>query len=141
VPLLLGVLWWKLADAPPLPGTDALSVRIARHAGGEILEGVSTHLLVSTHTFLEMLHYSVWLLAIPLIGGLRGAPWQLRGVPLARRSFRWRGVVVGILAAGLAMVLVLWACFVADYPTTRDVYFTVAMLHVLAEVPFLLRAL
>jgi hypothetical protein len=28
-----------------------------------------------------------------------------------------------------------------DYATTRTVYFTVAMLHVLAEVPFLLRAL
>ena len=38
-------------------------------------------------------------------------------------------------------VLLLWGCFLADYPTTRDVYFTVALLHVLAEVPFLLRAL
>ena len=34
----------------------------------------------------------------------------------------------------------LWAFFLADYPLTRDVYFTVALLHVLAEVPFLLRA-
>jgi hypothetical protein len=35
----------------------------------------------------------------------------------------------------------LWLCFLADYPTTRDVYFTFAMAHVLAEVPFLLRTL
>jgi hypothetical protein len=35
----------------------------------------------------------------------------------------------------------LWGAFLADYPLTRDVYFTVATLHVLAEVPFLLRLL
>jgi hypothetical protein len=30
-------------------------------------------------------------------------------------------------------------CFLLDYGTTRRVYFTVALLHVLAEIPFLLR--
>ena len=39
------------------------------------------------------------------------------------------------------VVLLLWGCFLANYPLTRDVYFTVALLHVLAEVPFLLRIL
>ena len=33
--------------------------------------------------------------------------------------------------------MALWAGFLADYPLTRDVYFTVAMFHVLAEVPHL----
>src|SRR5438132_671850 len=33
VPLLLAFLWWKLADTPSLPGDDALTVRITRHAG------------------------------------------------------------------------------------------------------------
>lgn len=40
-----------------------------------------------------------------------------------------------------SLVIVLWAGFLANYPLTRDVYFTLAMLHVLAEVPLLLRAL
>jgi len=35
----------------------------------------------------------------------------------------------------------LWGGFLADYPETRDIYFTVAIVHVLAEIPFLLRAL
>jgi hypothetical protein len=140
LPLLLAALWWRLADAPSLPGEDGLTLRITRHAGAGVLGGVSTHLLVATHTFLEMLHYGVWLLAVPLVG-LRGAPWRLRSVPLARRSPGWRLAVVGVLAAGALVVLALWACFLADYPTTRDVYFTAALLHVLAEVPFLLRAL
>jgi hypothetical protein len=140
LPLFLGALWWKLADAPPLPGDDELSLAIARHAGAESLPAVSSHLLVATHTFLEMLHYGVWVVAIPLIG-LRAAPWGLGAVPLARRSPAWRRGLAGFLVLGLAVVLVLWGCFLADYVTTRNVYFTAAMLHVLAEVPFLLRAL
>jgi hypothetical protein len=140
LPVVLGLLWWRLADAPPLPGDDALSLRIAQHAGADILRGISSHLLVATHTFLESLHYSVWLIAIPLVG-LKTAPWKLTGVPLTWRSPGWRTALACLLAVSLAIVLLLWACFLADYPTTRDVYFTVALLHVLAEVPFLLRSL
>ncbi len=140
LPLFLAALWWKLAGAPPLPGDDELSRRIAEHAGAACLSGLSSHLLVATHTFLEMLHYGVWVVAIPLIG-LRAAPWRLQTVPLARRSAAWRRGVAGFLVLGLGVVAVLWGCFLADYVTTRDVYFTAAMIHVLAEVPFLLRAL
>jgi hypothetical protein len=46
-----------------------------------------------------------------------------------------------VVLLGLAIMLILWGAFLADYPATREVYFTVAMLHVLAEVPFLLRLL
>src|SRR5262245_38466779 len=84
VPILLAVLWLRLGNAPPLPGDDALTARITRHAGAGIFEGVSSHFLVAAHTFLEMLHYGVWVVAIPLIA-LRMAPWDLRTTPLARR--------------------------------------------------------
>jgi hypothetical protein len=139
LPVFLFALWWRLADAPPLPGEDELTQRITQHAGAEVVP-FSSHLLVSTHTFLEMLHYGVWIVAIPLIG-LRAAPWRLQFVPLARRSSAWRWGVIAFLAASLAVVLILWGCFLADYTTTRTVYFVVAMAHVYAEVPFLLRAL
>ncbi|HZY84545.1 MAG TPA: hypothetical protein VFE78_06925 [Gemmataceae bacterium] len=140
LPLFLGVLWWKLADAPPLASGDELTQRITQHAGAGLLPGVSSHLLVSTHTFLEMLHYGVWVVAIPLIG-LRAVPWRLAAVPMASRGVAWRRGLAAFLTAGLCVVLALWACFLVDYATTRTVYFTVAMLHVLAEAPFLLRAL
>jgi hypothetical protein len=140
LPLALGAMWFFLARSPHLPGDDALAQTIAQHAGGGIISGVSTHLLVSTHTFLEMLHYGVWILAIPTLR-LRRWPWQVDDVPLARRSNLWRGAVVGIVALGALVMCVLWAAFLADYPLTRDLYFTVATLHVLAEVPFLLRLL
>jgi hypothetical protein len=140
VPLALLVVWWRTADLPLLVGEDALTARIAAHAGAGILEGISNRLLVATHTFLETLHYGVWLLAIPALT-IGGRPWRLRDVPLARGSSRWRPVVIGLLACGAVGVLFFWLGFLADYPMTRDVYFTVAMVHVLAEVPFLLRLL
>jgi hypothetical protein len=140
LPVFLGLLWWKLADAPALANADELSQAVTHHAGADVLQGLSSHLLVATHTFLEMLHYAVWVIVVPLIG-LRAAPWKLDAVPLARRSPAWRLGLYAFLGAGLAVVLVLWGCFLADYTTTRNVYFTVALVHVLAEVPFLLRTL
>jgi hypothetical protein len=141
LPVLLGLLWWHLASAPPLDdGSPGLTADITWHAGAGVFPWVSDHCLVATHTFLEMVHYAVWLVAIPLVG-IRTAPWRLSTVPLARRSSLWRWALLAVLCVGFGVVLVLWGCFWQDYRTTRDVYFTVALLHVLAEVPFLLRAL
>ena len=142
VPVCLALLYWRLADAPDLPGADPLNLTltIADHAGAGFLEGVSTHFLVAAHTFLEMVHYAAWVVLIPLIG-LRSWPWELRTIPAARRSGAWARGVAGVLLAGLGLVLILWVCFGLDYGTTRSVYFTVALLHVLAEIPFLLRML
>lgn len=139
VPLMLAALWWRLSGSPDLPEPDLLTMQITNHAGGMIFENISTHCLVATHTFLEMLHYGVWILAIPLVSG--AASWNLQNVPLSRRSRGWRGVIAFILGLGLFISLILWVGFLVNYPLTRDVYFTVAILHVLAEVPFLLRLL
>jgi hypothetical protein len=140
LPLLVLILWWRLADQPMLPSDDALTLQITRQAGAAVLRGVSSHAVVAIHGFLEMIHYGVWLAAVPLFG-LRTALWRVHSIPLARRAPGWRIAVVGLLAAGVVVVLLLWACFLADYPATWDVYFTVSLLHVLAEFPFLLRAL
>lgn len=140
VPLLLVAIWWNLWNAPPLPGDTDLQLAITSHAGADRIDRVSSHVLVATHTFLEMVHYGVWIIAIPLIG-IRMAPWRLQNIPMARRGEAWRIGIVTLLVCGAFVALVLWVCFGLDYPTTRYVYFTVAMLHVLAEVPFLLRAL
>jgi hypothetical protein len=142
VPLLLGILWWQLRDSEDLPGSDhvseALQQAIVNHSCAWYFDGVSTHFLVAAHTFLEMVHYGVWIVLIPLIG-MRTWPWKLHTIPAARRSPTWtRGVGIFLLF-GLCIVVTLWVCFDLDYTTTRRVYFTVAMLHVLAEVPFLLR--
>jgi hypothetical protein len=140
VPLALVSLAFLLHDAPDLPGTDPLTQAITRHSGGDGIPGVSTRLLVAAHTFLELVHYGVWVVLVPLVG-MKGEPWDLSTVPAARRGGAWRRGVVAVLAFGLLLVAALWVGFAADYTTTRSVYFTVALLHVLAEVPFLLRML
>ena len=119
-------------------GDDALTLRITSHAGADFLRAFPPRTLVATHVFLEVLHYAVWLVAIPLLTvGL--SPWRLPSAPLVRRSPRFRTAIIALLALGAVVVLVLWGSFLADYPLTRDVYFTLAIAHVLAEVPFLLR--
>jgi hypothetical protein len=139
LPVLVLLLGWGLADRPGLPEDDVLTRQITRQAGANLLHGVSSHAVVAIHSFLEMIHYGVWLAAVPLFG-LGTAPWRVHSIPLARRAPGWRVAVRGLLAAGLVAVLLLWACFLADYPATWDIYFTVSLLHVLAEFPFLLRA-
>jgi hypothetical protein len=201
LPVFLGVLWWNLAGSTPLAADTAVASRITAHAGGGLLPGVSSHLLVSTHVFLETLHYAVWLLAIPVIartrmfavdpppgeisvnafvvrplGGIVGensdearrtppeknrvnaelptksafvAPpsggilrrIDPRALPLFNHPRGWPKAIAFVMALGAAVTIILWAGFSLDYATTRDIYFTFAMAHVLAEAPFLLRML
>ncbi|MDP6446681.1 MAG: hypothetical protein QGG36_20985 [Pirellulaceae bacterium] len=140
LPFCLAGLWWMLWSKPDLPGDDLVSLQITRHAGRGVVPGVSTHLLVATHVFLEMLHYAVWLLAIPSIGML-GKPWQLDKMPMARKSAIWKWGVATVLLVGGVAVIGFWGGFAANYPATRDIYFAVAILHVLTEAPFLIRLL
>lgn len=142
IPIAIGVLWWQLHDAPePNSNSEfaiAFAPTLANHSGAWFLEGISPHFLIAAHAFLEMVHYGVWVVLIPLIG-MRSWPWQLQTIPAARRSPKWWRGVAAILLFGLLIVVTLWVCFYLDYGATRHVYFSVAMLHVLAEVPFLLR--
>ncbi|HVQ36095.1 MAG TPA: hypothetical protein VMS31_01085 [Pyrinomonadaceae bacterium] len=165
LPLLLAGMIWQLTRTPSLPDDNGLFWRITQHAGAELLPGVSSRLLVSVHLFLEMLHYAVWLLALPLIEPLtRSATqpktmetqprprlnsgqlsarriWNVKTVPLARHPRGFPRLVATTLAFGVFLVAILWFGFAVDYSTTRDVYFTVAIAHVLAEAPFLLKML
>jgi hypothetical protein len=88
-------------------------------------------MLVSVHLFLEMLHYGVWIVAVPL---------------LSRKFWNVAKVKTGsprtvLLVVGLVGVAILWLGFATNYTDTRDLYFTIAIAHVLAEAPFLLKTL
>ena len=92
--------------------------------------------LVALHAFLELLHYGAWVLLLPAIG-LATSPWNLRTIPLVRHRLGWPKAVTAALVAGAVLVVLLWILFLLDFSTTRSIYFSVAIVHVLAEVPFL----
>lgn len=140
LPLLLGAMVWQLSRTAQLSDDNGLFWRITQHSGAELLPQMSSHLLVSVHLFLEMLHYAVWIVALPLIGASVKF-WDVKKVPLARHPKGFPRLIAALLIIAIAMVVALWLGFSTDYATTRDVYFTIAIAHVLAEAPFLLRML
>jgi hypothetical protein len=140
LPLLLGAMVWQLSRTAPLSDDNGLFWRITQHSGAELLPQVSSHLLVSVHLFLEMLHYGVWIVALPLIGASVKF-WDVKRVPVARHPKGFPKLIAAMLIVAFVMVVALWLGFSTDYATTRDVYFTIAIAHVLAEAPFLLRML
>lgn len=127
----------RLAAAPSLNDETTLAFAITQHAGSDLIP-LSSHALVSTHVFLETIHYGVWIFAMPLLG-LQSRPWRWSAIPLVRHREGWPRLVKLILLGGAAAALLLWACFLLDYTATRRVYFLVAVAHVLAEIPFLIR--
>ena len=138
LPIVLLGMGWQLSGTSQLADDNGLFWRITQHAGAELLPTVSSHLLVSTHVFLELLHYGVWIVALPLIGAT-GAIWKVRTIPIANHSRGVPKLIAAILLFSLFLVVVLWIGFSFNYSAARDIYFTLAIAHVLAEAPFLLR--
>lgn len=162
--LLVGIIWIQ-AQTPELADDNGLFWRITQHAGAQLLPNIPSRILVSVHLFLEMLHYGVWIIALPLIAPLREptklagneikngggnlnslnstprAFWASKSVPLARHPRGFPKLIGAALVCGIFAVVLLWLGFSVDYSTTRDLYFTVAIAHVVAEAPFLLKLL
>ena len=140
IPVFLILLWFALSGQPNLSEETNLFWRINQHAGSQILPGISSHLLVATHVFLESIHYFVWILLIPLVDR-KAVPWKLGEIPLFAGKNGFPKLVAGAMAIGIVLLAALWVGFTADYTTTRDVYFAFAIAHVLAEFPFLIKML
>ena len=138
IPIFLSILWAALSGQPNLSEETNLFWRINQHAGSEILPSISSHLLVATHVFLESIHYFVWLLLIPLIDR-RAIPWRLSSVPMFANKNGMPKIFIAFIAFGVIATVALWFGFAADYTMTRDIYFAVAVGHVLAEFPFLVK--
>jgi hypothetical protein len=134
------LIWLSLYGTPNLPTDTNLFWRITQHAGGEILPGISSRLLVATHVFLESIHYFVWILHIPLVDR-RSMPWRMSEIPLLSSGNGFPNLLLAAFTVSIVVVLLLWAGFAVDYTRTRDIYFAFAMAHVLAEFPFLIKML
>lgn len=135
--IVLLMICSHLYGSASLPVTSMLDQQICRHAGSGLLKSMSSHLLVSLHVFLEMLHYGVWLLAIP-IATRAWQKWRLEQIPAAFNPSLPRKLIPVLLGSSTILVLAIWIGFSIDYSHARDIYFTLAIFHVLAELPFLI---
>ena len=136
IPFFVLILYFAFANAPNLSTETNLFWTINQHAGSGILPKISSHFLVAAHVFLETIHYTVWILLIPLIDK-RAVPWRLNEIPLFANRQGFPKLVAAALAVSLILTVILWLGFATDYAATRDIYFAFAMAHVLAEIPFL----
>lgn len=140
IPVFLILIWVAFSSRPNLSEETNLFWRISQHAGSQILPGISSHVLVATHVFLESIHYFVWILLIPLVDR-RAIPWRLNDIPLLSNKRGFPRIVLTVFAVSVLIMFALWFGFAIDYTTTRDVYFAFAIAHVMAEFPFLIKML
>ena len=132
----VALMIWQLSQSPDLRDDNGLFWRITQHSGADLLPNVSSHMLVSIHLYLEMLHYGVWLLALPLITRRivdRSEPrlptraWLLKSIPIAYHSRGFPKIVAASLVVLALAILNYWVGFVVNYSITRDIYFTVPL--------------
>lgn len=95
-------------------------------------------LFVGAHTYLELLHYGVWILILPYLAHSTGRV-RLDLFPALKKAPKRLILARWVLLTGVLVGLGLWAGFAYDYDTTRDLYFQLAIFHVLVEFPFLVR--
>lgn len=140
IPFFVIGLWFAFGKTTNLSEETYLFSVITNHAGANILPGISSHFLVATHVFLETIHYSVWIILIPLVDR-KAIPWKLSEIPLFANEKGFPKLVVTALAISFCLMIALWFGFSANYVVTRDIYFAFAIAHVLAEFPFLIKML
>ncbi len=140
IPIFVIILYFAFSNAPNLSTETNLFWKINQHAGSGILPSISSHFLVAAHVFLETIHYTVWILLIPLVDK-RAVPWKLNEIPLFANRHGFPKLIAAAFAVSLIIVAALWFGFATDYAATRDIYFAFAMAHVLAEMPFLVKML
>ncbi len=140
IPFFVFALWFAFAEAPYLSESNQLFSVITNHAGSNILPNISSHFLVATHVFLETIHYTVWIILIPLVDK-KAIPWKLKEIPLFANENGFPKLVLGALVISFCLMIALWFGFSANYFVTRDIYFAFAIAHVMAEFPFLIKML
>lgn len=97
-------------------------------------------LFLAAHTYLELIHYAVWIGVLPLLAQVTHRT-ELRLFPALKKSARRLQAAKLLLLLGAAIACLLWWGFSMNFDLTRDLYFRVAIFHVLVEFPFLVRLL
>lgn len=131
VPVGLAVLFWGM-HVRGWTGSDELYSFFQLSAASPIF--------LSAHTYLELVHYAVWVGALPFLASVTRRE-KLELFPALKKSSKRLLAAKIFLLFGVVVAAILWWGFSVDFETTRELYFRIAVFHVLVEFPFLLRLL
>ena len=136
IPVGCTVLLATLGMRPADPVYVQTLVALSGNTIYRLLDGVSPVALLAIWAFLQMIHYGVWILIVP-IASRSWSSYRLERVPVLRRSPGLRTIAAAVSGGAALLVLIFWCGFYLDGATTMRVYTLLAVLHVLAEIPFL----
>lgn len=139
IPAAVVAIW--IAGPPAVAyaaGGAGVVAAVGRQTGADVFGTAFGGRLIATHVFLELVHYGVWIAIMPMVA-IRGPVFGRAGIALWRRAGRSARLVAAALLGAGFVVAALWIGFTVDYRATRDLYFTLAIVHVLVEVPALIR--
>lgn len=107
------------------------------NSGFSIFPDDVASMFMALYGFLQMVHYGIWVVALPLATE-SWRRWRLDRISIVRkRPLLAKVLALAIPISGVLAIPVLWTGYGVDYATTNEVYITIATLHVIAELPFL----
>jgi len=104
--------------------------------GAPAFASAGSPMFVGLFAFLQMVHYGVWIFAIP-IASQSWKRWRLESLAVLRGRPSLRRLAAMAICLGMLAVAVFWMGCAIDPQTTNEVYATIAIFHILAEVPLL----
>lgn len=104
--------------------------------GSQLFPNASSSMLLAIFGFLQMVHYGVWVIAIPL-ANQSWKRWRIDRLPVLTSKPAFRPIVVAVCILGVLAILYFWCGYIVDYDHVNEIYITLATLHAVAEVPFM----
>ena len=104
--------------------------------GAQLFPTASTTSLLALFGFLQMVHYGVWLIAIP-IATQSWNRWRIDRLPVLAKKPSLRPLIIAACALGVLGILFFWCGYALDYDDVNEIYITITTLHVMAEIPFI----
>jgi hypothetical protein len=118
------------------PSPELVGALNGNALGAQLFPNASTMSLLALFGFLQMVHYGVWLIAMP-IANRSWKRWRIERLPIIAKKPFLRPFILVACGLGVLAILFFWCGYVLDYDDVNEIYITITTLHVMAEVPFI----
>ncbi len=109
---------------------------LSGNVGTNLFKSASPAVLLAVYGFLQMVHYGVWVFAMPL-ATRSWERWRFDRLPALKNRLIVRTLCGYVFGLGAVALCAFWVGFKLDYASTMNLYVFLSTLHVLAEVPFM----